>query len=371
MTRKKNNTRAHPAPAPPPPPHPQPNNSNNPQAGIWFRQSHPFVYDPTAGLLSNFTRLAAQRNWGPKLRRRRWTECQEEEFGHAFGTDTNKLAAWQELCREVGIVEEEVPGSIRGCRTIFCAPQLYRQRDTTLLRPEIFVSRSWCSPYYTVNVKMLNTPRAWSLRQYAKQFPDLMQSVTESNNKTEDQKQAEELRRLAERKAIDRDYIDYIISSDVDKLAKNGENRASREELLAMITPRFEGYYDMSLALDRLYEARMQDNLPGYRDFASISPMLVIRDMTLAADQEAERQTTEHKQTTDELASMLDFCTKVHLTTASATLKFLDGLGFAQDPKIKSLRSMLEKSQRALIDNHKACVEAGILTKENTKSNGA
>ncbi|KAI1666386.1 hypothetical protein L13192_10070 [Pyrenophora tritici-repentis] len=124
MTRKKNNTRAHPAPAPPPPPHPQPNNSNNRQAGIWFRQFHPFVYDPTAGLLSNFTRLAAQRNWGPKLRRRRWTECQEEEFGHAFGTDTNKLAAWQELCREVGIVEEEVPGSIRGCRTVLGSPKV-------------------------------------------------------------------------------------------------------------------------------------------------------------------------------------------------------------------------------------------------------
>jgi len=138
-----------------------------------------------------------------------------------------------------------------------------------------------------------------------------------------------------------------------------------------MITPRFEGYYDMSLALDRLYEARVQDNMTGYREFANLSPMLIIRDMALSADQEAERQAEQHKKKTDELAAMFDFCIKVHLTTASATLKFLDGLGFAQDPKIKGLREMLVNSQRALTKNHKACMDAGILTKENTKNNVA
>lgn len=169
-------------------------------------------------------------------------------------------------------------------------------------------------------------------------------------------------------------------------MAETGDKRVSREELLAvsdgkccevkaitnaqeMITPRFEGYYDMSLALDRLYEVRVQDNMPGYREFANLSPMLVIRDMALSADQEAERLGEQHKKMTHELAAMLDYSTKVHLTTASATLKFLDSLGFAQDPKIKGLRAMLLNSQRALTDNHKTCVDAGILTKENTKKN--
>ncbi|EFQ90202.1 hypothetical protein PTNB73_08163 [Pyrenophora teres f. teres] len=216
---------------------------------------------------------------------------------------------------------------------------------------------------------MLNTPRAWSLLEYAEQSPVLTNPVTESSNTVEDAERVDELRRLAERKAIDRDYIDYVIAGNFDRLTQTGDKRVSREELLAMITPRFEGYYDMSLSLDRLYEVRVQDNMPGYREFASLSPMLVIRDMALAADQEAERQTEKHKKTTDELASMFDFCTKVHLTTASATLKFLDGLGFAQDPKIKGLREMLVNSQRALMDNHKACVDAGILSKENTKNN--
>ena len=169
-------------------------------------------------------------------------------------------------------------------------------------------------------------------------------------------------------------------------MAETGDKRVSREELLAvsdgsccnvkamtnaqeMITPRFEGYYDMSLALDRLYEVRVQDNMPGYREFANLSPMLVIRDMALSADQEAERLTEQHKKKTDDLAGLLDYCIRVHLHTASATLKFLDGLGFAQDPKIKGLRAMLINSQRALTDNHKACVDAGILNKENTKNN--
>ncbi|KAI4955403.1 hypothetical protein J4E91_001263 [Alternaria rosae] len=71
------------------------------QGGAWFQQFENFVHDPTVGIKSNFDRLAAQRNWGHRLRQRRWAECQEEEFGYAYGTDTTKLEIWQKLCREV------------------------------------------------------------------------------------------------------------------------------------------------------------------------------------------------------------------------------------------------------------------------------
>ncbi|CAA9966292.1 hypothetical protein PTNB73_08162 [Pyrenophora teres f. teres] len=115
MARKKNANRAQ---APAPSPHAQSNNntSDNAQAGSWFLKFPPFVYDPTAGLRSNFDRLAAQRNWGEKVRRRRWVECQEEEFGNAFGTDTTKLESWQKLCREVHI--SDPPESISGCKKV-------------------------------------------------------------------------------------------------------------------------------------------------------------------------------------------------------------------------------------------------------------
>ncbi|KAI4665126.1 uncharacterized protein J4E79_003426 [Alternaria viburni] len=71
------------------------------QGGAWFQQFDNFVHDPTVGIRSNFERLAAQRSWGNRLKQRRWAECQEEEFGYAYGTNTTKLEIWQRLCREV------------------------------------------------------------------------------------------------------------------------------------------------------------------------------------------------------------------------------------------------------------------------------
>ncbi|CAN9104214.1 unnamed protein product [Alternaria alternata] len=65
------------------------------QAGAWFQKFPPFVYNPTAGIRSNFERLAAQRKWAGKTVRKRWAECQAEEFDYAYGTDTTKLETWR------------------------------------------------------------------------------------------------------------------------------------------------------------------------------------------------------------------------------------------------------------------------------------
>lgn len=86
------------------------------QAGTWFQKFPPFVYDPTAGIRSNFERLEVQRKWGEKAAKKRWAECQAEEFGYAYGTDTTKLEIWQNLCSEVHI--SEPPSSINQCRKV-------------------------------------------------------------------------------------------------------------------------------------------------------------------------------------------------------------------------------------------------------------
>jgi hypothetical protein len=91
-------------------------------AGAWFLKFPPFVYDNAAGLQSNFNRLASDRKWGKKLKRKRWVECQQEEFDYAFGTDTTKLEKWQELCRDVKIVEP--PGSITQCKKVIIPQNL-------------------------------------------------------------------------------------------------------------------------------------------------------------------------------------------------------------------------------------------------------
>ncbi|EUC45004.1 hypothetical protein COCMIDRAFT_26768 [Bipolaris oryzae ATCC 44560] len=101
-------------PTPSPTPSPSPHKPNT--GGTWFLQFAPFTYDTTAGLKSNFERLANTRNWHDKLRQKRWHQCQAAEFDAAYGKDISKLEAWQALCREVLI--EDVPGSITQCKAV-------------------------------------------------------------------------------------------------------------------------------------------------------------------------------------------------------------------------------------------------------------
>lgn len=86
--------------------------------GDWFAEFANFKYDPCSGLRCNFDRLASQRGWGKKLKKKRWTECQTSCFTALYGgkTDKHKLEKWQDLCREVRI--EDLPTSISGCKKV-------------------------------------------------------------------------------------------------------------------------------------------------------------------------------------------------------------------------------------------------------------
>lgn len=93
---------------------PEPENS----VSDWFDKFTNFVYDPRSGLRGNFDRLASHRRWGRKLQNKRWSECQTFCFTALYGgnADKNKLEKWQDLCREVRIVD--LPGSIGGCKKV-------------------------------------------------------------------------------------------------------------------------------------------------------------------------------------------------------------------------------------------------------------
>lgn len=86
----------------------------------WFAEFTDFTYDPLSGLKSNFERLASQRGWGEKLKKKRWSACQTFCFTALYGgnADKDKLEKWQDLCREVRIVEP--PTSISGCKKVRC-----------------------------------------------------------------------------------------------------------------------------------------------------------------------------------------------------------------------------------------------------------
>ncbi|RMZ72867.1 transcription factor Zn C2H2 [Pyrenophora seminiperda CCB06] len=377
----------------------------SPDAGSWFLNFPSFAYDYSLPLEDNFSRLAASHKWDREEKRKHWAECQIEEFGNAYGTDTTKLENWQNLCREVRI-DEPMP-SITQCKKALNASDVLVNLENLINHrnmPGVEVIRfnDWEEfMAYTVpdrifakkmakkegfipllgkekermsaesagivagrtsrrcgvgnELNMLHTPRAWSLL------------VVDDSSCLKDY--FEEEKKYYAPKECDRDYIEYVIARNMNAMEKAGDKRVTKEELLEKITPLFQGYYDMSLTMDHLYEASTQDCIQDYQKLIQVGPMLILRDMAMAADQEADRQAEEYKERVDTLAGMLDFATKVHEETAAATLRFLDGLGFALDPKIQNLRRAMEDSRRVLGENLRACVEAGWVTKENTSEN--
>jgi hypothetical protein len=96
----------------------------------WFSAFANFAYDPDSGLRSNFDRLATQRQWGKKLKRKRWTQCQTVCFAALYGgdADKNKLEKWQDLCREVHIADP--PMSISGCKKVQQSCGTYKIRSS-------------------------------------------------------------------------------------------------------------------------------------------------------------------------------------------------------------------------------------------------
>jgi hypothetical protein len=134
-----------------------------------------------------------------------------------------------------------------------------------------------------------------------------------------------------------------------------------------MITPRLEGFYDKSLTLKRLHDLGAENSLEGYRQFASIAPSLVIRDMSGSADEEIRDEEEKQKAKMDDIAAGMDYLIKLHLLTASKTINFLDRFGSSTNPQMKELKGLLVKLQGIFIKKHEACKEIGLFTEENTK----
>lgn len=77
-----------------------------------------FERDQGASLTDEFNRLAISRNWkvGGKRYRKNRAECFASEFDHLYQPDGSKIAGWQRLCSDVGIVP--CPSTITGCRKV-------------------------------------------------------------------------------------------------------------------------------------------------------------------------------------------------------------------------------------------------------------
>jgi hypothetical protein len=95
--------------------------SNDPSSPIscFFARYPNFIYDPTKPLEHEFGRLL--RTLGPKSSKikkakKHYRIALTEQFNFRFGTNANKLDAWQVLCHCVGI--EPAPESITQCRKV-------------------------------------------------------------------------------------------------------------------------------------------------------------------------------------------------------------------------------------------------------------
>ncbi|THH09544.1 hypothetical protein EW146_g8659 [Bondarzewia mesenterica] len=84
-----------------------------------------FVRDETASIVSEFRRLALQEGWTRRSktykaeRRHFFGEAAVEEFHKYFGENVSSLQAWQDLCRQLGVVIDGMPpGSITECKRL-------------------------------------------------------------------------------------------------------------------------------------------------------------------------------------------------------------------------------------------------------------
>ncbi|EIN09364.1 hypothetical protein PUNSTDRAFT_68334 [Punctularia strigosozonata HHB-11173 SS5] len=68
-----------------------------------------------------FYKLSQEQNWGKdrfKAERWKFQGAYRQDFGKLFGTDPNCLESWQELCRAIGIDEQEIPDDLLSCQEL-------------------------------------------------------------------------------------------------------------------------------------------------------------------------------------------------------------------------------------------------------------
>lgn len=78
--------------------------------------------DPTASIVTEFNRLAIQKNWkkSSKQYKEQRARLITQEFNAYFGSNISTLAAWQALCKTVGITD--IPSSIVQCKKVDTEP---------------------------------------------------------------------------------------------------------------------------------------------------------------------------------------------------------------------------------------------------------
>lgn len=81
-----------------------------------------FDIDPTASIITEFNRLAIQEDWkkDSKQYKKQRARLVNQEFNAYFGSNLSNLAAWQALCKAVGITT--IPSSVTQCKNVRTEP---------------------------------------------------------------------------------------------------------------------------------------------------------------------------------------------------------------------------------------------------------
>ena len=80
-----------------------------------------FSYNPASSAHNNFARLCKVSGWvgnSPQRTeaRRGFQDALVQQFNFLYGTNGKDLAAWQNLCKTIGI--EPIPDTVKSCRQV-------------------------------------------------------------------------------------------------------------------------------------------------------------------------------------------------------------------------------------------------------------
>lgn len=88
----------------------------------YFGKFPEFKEDPLSSVIINFTKLAIDKGWDPDKKRYKteYKHLCHDEFNHHFGhvPHGRNVGPWQDLLRELGVEEKDIPLSITKCKKV-------------------------------------------------------------------------------------------------------------------------------------------------------------------------------------------------------------------------------------------------------------
>ncbi|KAI9703456.1 MAG: hypothetical protein M1820_005929 [Bogoriella megaspora] len=101
-----------------------PYHQGGPTVDGYFGQFPGFCYITTNTVQQNFNILAKWKGWAKKTEdyREEWSTCLASFFAKHYGSNDEKLAAWQDLCRDAG--HHSPPTSVTKCKKVMGSPKL-------------------------------------------------------------------------------------------------------------------------------------------------------------------------------------------------------------------------------------------------------